>query len=784
MTRRLHGALLELIGVLGYTKDEKIDELNLMIGFLNFLRESPSTREKEIDKPILGGVCHGFDIKWFEAEFLDEGAILEKRIEILRADETIPTIIQHINDYKIKAKQKDDSKDEPYWPNILGFLDELGEQACYWLETLGFFDSLMLFHDPEKFDAVLNNARHRQTNVAPISTLASSEAMRKLGGLATLSSRIGLYTQDELVAYIHDLAQIIDDLGSEAPKKMGFLLHSKNHATGLMYHSGTKHWTFMDINQWPPMVHQADDLEAMSVSIMKGFNARNRAAKEVCFATYPIAPKHVLDRIPQLTEKLAQQCPPQSVTADMIQRKEFPNFMHIACQCDKPEVIKAAHGTYDLNSTVESGLSLLQVACICNSLKVIDALHECGVDFEQCQKDGSRAIDTAACSSSPETLRALIRYSSQSTPAENGVLPRKAAEINNARAIGVFKEFQIDLNQQDEWGNTALHVAVYENHLETVDALIGNAADLNIQDKLGETPLHVAVRRGHTQCAMLLIQAGARLDLADKEGNLPLHTAVTYTRFSIFLELLPEKIGLNAQNKKGQTPLSIATTQFGSNKDPLMIKSLLAYDADLNLPNLKGETPLILAVSRTYDPLISLFLQQGADVNCVDNEGNSALLIAAADTDDGCITRLRLLLSFRANAALVNTQGQTAVIIAIRHYNRRDSIQKLNELLKYDVDLFQVSTAGEMAFSLAREQRDWAIFNRLMTYQCQKIAILLGHAFNQNNIKLILAVLLVIGVVYASQKVNQKNNEFSFFCDEPSTDNISASVQDAMTHKK
>ena len=41
-------------------------------------------------------------------------------------------------------------------------------------------------------------------------------------------------------------------------------------------------------------------------------------------------------------------------------------------------------------------------------------------------------------------------------------------------------------------------------------------ADLNEQDKWGNTPLHLAVRKGHAQIAMLLLQSqGADLDIAN-----------------------------------------------------------------------------------------------------------------------------------------------------------------------------------------------------------------------------------------------------------------------------
>jgi hypothetical protein len=69
-----------------------------------------------------------------------------------------------------------------------------------------------------------------------------------------------------------------------------------------------------------------------------------------------------------------------------------------------------------------------------------------------------------------------------------------------------------------ESGDTALSVAVYENHPDVVMLLIQRGANVNCRNNAGWTPLHVAVRRGYLDIAAALITHG-RADLRVRDGN-------------------------------------------------------------------------------------------------------------------------------------------------------------------------------------------------------------------------------------------------------------------------
>jgi hypothetical protein len=69
-----------------------------------------------------------------------------------------------------------------------------------------------------------------------------------------------------------------------------------------------------------------------------------------------------------------------------------------------------------------------------------------------------------------------------------------------------------------ESGDTALSVAVYENHPDVARLLVQRGANINCRNNAGLTPLHVAVRRDYLDVAVMLITHG-HADLRVRDNN-------------------------------------------------------------------------------------------------------------------------------------------------------------------------------------------------------------------------------------------------------------------------
>ena len=67
----------------------------------------------------------------------------------------------------------------------------------------------------------------------------------------------------------------------------------------------------------------------------------------------------------------------------------------------------------------------------------------------------------------------------------------------------LLHELKLDVNEQNIFGYTALHIAAIHNRMECARVLL-DAGSQNLKDSLGNTPLDWAKRRGHTEMQRLI----------------------------------------------------------------------------------------------------------------------------------------------------------------------------------------------------------------------------------------------------------------------------------------
>jgi ankyrin repeat protein len=84
----------------------------------------------------------------------------------------------------------------------------------------------------------------------------------------------------------------------------------------------------------------------------------------------------------------------------------------------------------------------------------------------------------------------------------------------------------IDKNVRDNFGDTALHVAIYQKNVSVIKMLLDYGFDPNaVAAGNGNTPLHNAVAANNAAAARLLIQYGANKNIKAKDGFTPIDKA-------------------------------------------------------------------------------------------------------------------------------------------------------------------------------------------------------------------------------------------------------------------
>ena len=195
----------------------------------------------------------------------------------------------------------------------------------------------------------------------------------------------------------------------------------------------------------------------------------------------------------------------------------------------------------------------------------------------------------------------------------NGVTPLLMASFfGHSDVCQLFLDNgELNLEERDPLGNTALMLAATTGRESTVGLLLSRGARVEMKNKKGVTPLLAALGKGKTRVCKLLLKTGkADLKATTPDGFTPLLLAIDSGQIEA-CELLLAAGSDVGEKKPGtlSTPLHLAAL-FGHEK---IIKLLLSYKADVNSRNKVEQTPLHLASSEGHLASVVTLLQAGAD---------------------------------------------------------------------------------------------------------------------------------------------------------------------------
>ena len=355
--------------------------------------------------------------------------------------------------------------------------------------------------------------------------------------------------------------------------------------------------------------------------------------------------------------------------------------LHWAAYQDDLETVELlVRAGADVKAANRYGVTPLSLACTNANVAMVELLLDAGADPNTALRGGETALMTAARTGKVGTVKALLAQGADVHSKVRGqtALMWAAAE-GHSEVVEELIKAGADFRAPLDSGFTALLFAVREGRIDVVRALLKAGADVNetIQRKdpkqrrgyggrlprAGTSALHLAVRNAHYELAAYLLDAGA-----DPNADLPGYTA-------LHLITRVRKPGVGDNN-----PAPEGSGNMGSIK---FVKKLAAHGADLNARMTKrvnlghtrlnefGATPFLLAAQTADAELMRTLAELGADPLLPNADNSTPLMVAAglptnspgedAGTEDEVLEAVQVALELGADVNAVDDKGETAM---------------------------------------------------------------------------------------------------------------------------
>lgn len=208
-----------------------------------------------------------------------------------------------------------------------------------------------------------------------------------------------------------------------------------------------------------------------------------------------------------------------------------------------------------------------------------------------------------------------------------------AIDRGNSDLLEILARAGVDMNQQDDQGNSPLHRAAQQQRWGCVGVLLDHDVFINVRNAANWTPIQSVFEAGATSVADAMLVRGADPDGLFANGDSGLIACLKKGDDVSALVLLRHHANVNQGNEAGEHPLFLAI-QRGN---PGMVDDLLAAGADATATT-PDKQPLLNYVCQNHlacgldQPnalsVVQSLINAGADPDAADSSGMRPLQLA------------------------------------------------------------------------------------------------------------------------------------------------------------
>ena len=195
--------------------------------------------------------------------------------------------------------------------------------------------------------------------------------------------------------------------------------------------------------------------------------------------------------------------------------------------------------------------------------------------------------------------------------------------------------------------DVAMLLAIQNDDVKEIRALIKRGANVMAKDASGNTLLHSAAENWAVECMKVLLTNGADVNARNKEGKTPFMVAENIpTALGILLDAGAE---MNARDNQGRTALMQA-----AHGEMSKVKMLLQKGADVTLRSPEGKTAIDIAIETKHEKIAALLRGEiKPEIKCPTLETDKALL------NVGLVDEIRGGISIKVDARFIITAGNS-----------------------------------------------------------------------------------------------------------------------------
>lgn len=360
----------------------------------------------------------------------------------------------------------------------------------------------------------------------------------------------------------------------------------------------------------------------------------------------------------------------------------------------------------DVNGQSSTGKTALWYAVFTCQPQMIALLIEAGADMTwRDEGTGETLLHLAVTSQLPnsEALKALVSAATLDVNATSTRFhwPSPGWTPHDGQTDSLPNSQRPRRLPRHTWESTsALHIACIMGTQAVVQVLVEAGAQCTAETGNGETGLHLAALMGHVAIVEYLLHCGISTEHRSRDGWTPIFFAVMRGHTSIVELLLSNGADINATTPTGFTPLlellaserskQCDETPWWTENDLVKLenlaKMLIEKGSDINATVAKGFTGLHWAARAGRPAIVQLILELGANVNALNDDGNSALKLAMTQQNWTYQREKIVLLLLNNGASICASDGSGTLALveaAISH-----SHKVVFWLLQHHVDPF------------------------------------------------------------------------------------------------